>query len=44
MPESNKCLSHLDTSKLGSENMSSTKVTIHKNKLKVQKCKSKLAS
>lgn len=32
----------LDASKSGSETMSSAKVTYHKNKLKIQKNKSKL--
>lgn len=32
----------LEASKSGSETMSSTKVTCHKNKLKIQKCRPKL--
>lgn len=45
MPESqNKCLDHLEGSKSGSETVSSAKVTLHKNKLKIQKNKSKLTS
>jgi len=42
MPESHICLNLLEASKSESETMSSAKVIHHKNKLKIQKNKSKL--
>uniref|UniRef100_A0A2S2PKF9 Kinesin-like protein n=1 Tax=Schizaphis graminum TaxID=13262 RepID=A0A2S2PKF9_SCHGA len=42
VPEPHICLNLLDTSKSESETMSSAKVIYHKNKLKIQKNKSKL--
>lgn len=42
VPEPQISLDHLEASKSGSETMSSAKVTYHKNKLKIQKNKSKL--